>query len=121
VSFAFDSLTEEQLARLKRHFGDKGIHDLIFDESPYKVYSAKVTGTATIKHIPFNEGTGKERVYKGEGTIQFTCYNPFARSRFKWLNEYTNGNKEEWSEASGMKTSNTPPAVYNATSYDAYY
>ena len=94
VSFAFDSLTEEQLARLKRHFGDKGIHDLVFDENPYKVYSAKVTGTATIKHIPFNEGAGKERVYKGEGTIQFTCYNPFARSRFKWLNEYVSNTTE---------------------------
>ena len=81
VSFAFDSLTEKQLTELKAHFGDKQIHDLIFDETPYKVYSAKVTGTATIKHIPFAEGD-TNRLYKGEGTIQFTCYYPFARCRF---------------------------------------
>ena len=87
VSFAFDSLTEEQVARLKSHFGDKQIHDLIFDETPYKVYSAKVTGTATLKHIPFGEGT-TGRTYKGEGTIQFTCYWPFARCRFKSKEEY---------------------------------
>ena len=76
VSFAFDSLTEQQVARLRTHFGDKQIHDLIFDERPYKVYSAKVTGTATLKYIPMNEQNA--RVYKGEGTIQFTCYYPFA-------------------------------------------
>jgi hypothetical protein len=53
---------------LKRHFGDKKIHDLIFDERPYKIWKAKVTGTATMKYIPFAEGE-TNRVYKGEGTI----------------------------------------------------
>ena len=104
IPFAFDSLTEEQLAKLKTDLGDKGIHDLIFDEAPYKVYSAKVTGSATIKHIPFAEGD-TNRVYKGEGSIQFTCYNPFARSQFKWLDKYNNANKAEWAAASGMKES----------------
>ena len=81
VSFAFDSLTEEQIGEIRRVFGDKQIHDLIFDEAPYKVYSTKVTGTATIKYIPFAEGE-TNRLYKGEGTIQFTCYYPFARCAF---------------------------------------
>jgi hypothetical protein len=57
------------VAELKTHFGDKEIHELIFDETPYKAYRAKVTGTATMKYIPFNEGEGRERIYKGEGTI----------------------------------------------------
>ena len=78
INFAFDSLTEEQISTLKRVFGDKKIHDLIFDERPYKAYRAKVTGSATIKYIPFSEGD-TNRIYKGEGTIQFTCYEPFAR------------------------------------------
>ena len=84
VSFAYDSLTEEQIARIKQVFGDKKVHDLVFDETPYKVYSAKVTGTATLKYIPFSEGETNRR-YKGEGTIQFTCYFPFARTQLKWL------------------------------------
>lgn len=87
VPFAFDNLTEEQIGEIKRVFGDKQIHELIFDERPYKVYSAKVTGTATIKYIPFAEGS-TNRLYKGEGTIQFTCYFPFARCRFKTKEEY---------------------------------
>ena len=78
VPFAFDGLTEQQLEKMKSHFGDKQVHDLIFDEKPYKIYRAKVTGTATLKYIPFAEGE-TNRLYKGDGTIQFTCYEPFAR------------------------------------------
>ena len=100
VPFAFDGLTEEQIAEIRRVFGDKQIHDLIFDETPYKAYSAKVTGTATIKYIAFAEGA-TNRLYKGEGTIQFTCYNPFARCRFKTLEECQEyDNWEEWILAS---------------------
>lgn len=102
VSFAFDSLTEEQFAFLKSHFGDKKIHDLIFDERPYKIWKAKVTGSATMKHIPFAEGE-TNRIYKGEGTIQFTCYQPYAVCEKKWLDLYDNDNKNEWSVASGLK------------------
>ena len=87
VSYAFDALTEQQLAEIKRVFGDKKIHELIFDEAPYKAYQAKVTGSASIKHIPFAEGE-TNRIYKGEGSIQFTAYDPYARSVRKFLNQY---------------------------------
>lgn len=119
IPFAFDSLTEEQLAKLKADLGDKGIHDLIFDETPYKVYSAKVTGSATIKYIPFAEGD-TNRVYKGEGSIQFTCYNPFARSRFKWLDKYDDTNKAEWAAASGMKETKGSFDTNNQGSFSLY-
>lgn len=103
VPFAFDNLTEKQIAEIKAHFGDKKNHDLIFDERPYKIYRAKVTGSATMKYIPFSEGS-VNRIYKGEGTIQFTCYDPFARCDKKWLNEYVDfDNINEWKEASGLK------------------
>ena len=78
ISFAFDDLTESEVAQIRKHFGGKDIRDLIFDERPYKVYRAKVTGNATLKYLAFDEGS-THRLYKGEGTIQFTCYDPFAR------------------------------------------
>lgn len=106
ISYAFDALTEEQLAQIKALFGDKKIHELIFDEAPYKVYQAKVTGSASIKHIPFAEGA-TNRIYKGEGSIQFTAYDPYARSVKKFLNQYDNANKNEWKAASGMLESGT--------------
>ena len=101
ISYAFDALTEEQLAEIKRVFGDKKIHELIFDEAPYKVYYAKVTGSASIKHIPFAEGA-TNRIYKGEGSIQFTAYNPYAYSVKKYLDQYDNANKNEWKDAANL-------------------
>jgi phage-related protein len=71
---------------------------------PYKTYRAKVTGTATLKYIPFSEGE-TNRLYRGEGTIQFTCYEPYAICRKKWLDEYDNTNKGEWKEASRLLSS----------------
>lgn len=92
ISFAFDSLTEEQLQGLKRLFGDKKVHPLIFDEIPYKVYQAKVTSSASIKYIAFEEGE-TNRIYKGEGDIQFTAYDPYAKVNHKFLDQYS---EEEW-------------------------
>lgn len=79
INFAFDSLTEQQLRKLKQIFAGDKISDLIFDEEPYKVYSAKATGTPTLKYIPFNDKNG-QRTYKGEGTVQFTAYWPYAHT-----------------------------------------
>lgn len=129
VSFAFDNLTEEQVATIKSHFGDKKIHDLVFDERPYKIYRAKVTGSATMKYIPFSEGS-TNRVYKGEGTIQFTCYDPFARCEKKWWSQYSDSNVGEWKEASGLKEQegnfdklldNNTIKVYNPGDIDAHF
>ena len=78
ISFAFDRLTESGVRLLKQTFNGDGIHDLIFDEHPYKVYSAKVTGSATMKTICFELDEG--RVYRGEGIITFTCYYPYAHT-----------------------------------------
>ena len=118
IPFAFDSLTEEQFATLKRWLGDKQVHELIFDELPYKAYQAKITGSATIKHIPFDEN-GK-RVYKGEGSVQFTAYHPYAKSTFKFLNDeqvLNIANIEEWKEASRIRT-NPHIAEDESTTYD---
>lgn len=105
IQFAFDSLGYEQLERLRTHFGDKKIHELVFDEAPYKAYNAKVTGTATIKHVPFAENYETEVVYKGEGSIQFTCYSPYAICKRKYLSLYPSSeypNRNLWARGSGM-------------------
>ena len=118
IPFAFDSLTEEQFSALKRWLGDKQIHELIFDELPYKAYQAKITGSATIKHIPFDED-GK-RIYKGEGSVQFTAYYPYAKSTFKFLNDdkaINLNNINEWQAASKLRTN--PYIVEDeSTTYD---
>lgn len=78
IEIAFDKLKENKLQEMKKWLNSKVMADLWFSEAPYKVYCAKVTGTPVLKYIPFEENG--ERVYKGEGTIQFTAYWPYAHT-----------------------------------------
>lgn len=121
VQFATDELNEVQFRQLRQWLGDKGIHDLIFDEAPYKKYSAKIAAVPNFNYICFDKGINdSERIYKGEGTIQFVCYYPYARSVWKGLNQVPNTitNKNEWAAASGIpatapSTSGTSIALKN--------
>ena len=100
INIAFDELTEKQFRELQQVFGTKELGKLVFDERPYKYYMVK-SGKPQLKYICF--GKEGERIYKGEGTLTFTAYYPFAKSIHKFLNEYSDKNKDEWKEASGMK------------------
>lgn len=79
IDFAFDSVTDTDIAGLKQWLNGKMIAPLIFDENPDRAYSAKVSGAPTFKFICFDAPNGG-RVYKGEGTIKFVCFYPFARA-----------------------------------------
>lgn len=109
VQIAFDSLTELQYRRLRQVFDAKAEGDLIFDETPYKAYFVKVQSPPQLKTICFNDYVDEntvQRVYKGEGTIQFIAYSPYAHSVHKYLNDFTPSsdydNMSEWAESCGM-------------------
>lgn len=110
ISIATDELTETQFRQLKQWLGDKQIHPLVFDEAPYKTYMVKTSSIPTLKFICFDNITKNNgemtvnRVYKGEGSLQFIAYFPFARCTKKYLSEYIDSNKEEWASASGLLT-----------------
>ena len=112
VNIAFDSLTESQYRQMRQVFDKNKAGMLIFDEEPYKAYNAKIQSPPQIKYVCFDEGG--QRIYKGEGTINFICYYPYAHSTIKFLNEYTPvyyDNLNEWKDASGMKEANN--GTYN--------
>lgn len=126
INIAFDKLTEKQFRELQQVFGTKELGKLVFDERPYKYYMVK-SSKPQLKYICFGR-EGEVRTYKGEGTLTFTAYYPFAKSIHKFLNEYSDKNKEEWKEASGMKTEkgtydtvsdNGSIPVYNAGDLEA--
>ena len=120
IPIAFDGLTEKQFRELQRVFGTKELGKLVFDERPYKYYMVK-SSKPQLKYICF--GKEGDRIYKGEGTLNFTAYYPYAKSVYKFLDEYSDKNKDEWKEASGMKaekgtydtvSDNGSISVYNA-------
>lgn len=146
IQIAFDQVTEEQYRNIRRLFGQKKICKLIFDERPYKVYYVKIAEPISLETICFDEReyewvrhdteesnggyipksinhkeyTGKvKRIYKGEGTISFIAYDPFARQLYKTLDQYTvNGydNVNEWANSSGLLTAEE----YTGGAYDIY-
>ena len=123
ISIAFDSMTEEQLRKMRTVFGYKQTGLLIFDETPYKAYRVKVAAPPELNYVCFDERkTGlvnfngikgpttvyqkqeeTKRIYKGDGTIEFVAYYPFAMVVHKTLEEYDCDNVDEWANASGLK------------------
>lgn len=61
--------------------------------------------------------TRKQRIYKGEGKIEFICYFPFAKQLYKTLESYDPyfSNKDEWKESSRIMTADERN-VYNIDS-----
>lgn len=117
IKIAFENITDAKIRSMRQWLNGKEVKDLWFDEEPYKVYSAKVTGQPSISFIPFdkiNKATGQtERVYSGEGTIQFTAYWPYAHTPdFIGSDNTKNGkiassyssfrNKNQWIPSSGL-------------------
>jgi phage-related protein len=94
ISFAFDDLYEENIRAMKQWLAPKAMGQLMFDEdiredgNTYrKYYNAKVKGQPKISYIAFDEkqddGTMK-RVYKGEGSLQFICYEGYGHDPLRF-------------------------------------
>lgn len=115
IQFAFEGVSEKEIRDIRVWLSKPGVYDLIFDEEPYKVYSVKSTGQPKLSYVCFDSTvTISTRIYKGEGTIQFQAYNPFARAQFKQLKEYTAyTNTDEWKVASNMKQDLATPTSYD--------
>ena len=103
INIAFDHLTEDDYRKLRQWLNGKDRGELIFDEAPYKAYTVKIKDPPQLKTICFMED-GK-RIYKGEGTISFVAYYPFARGVYKVGDNIPEEikNTEEWIDASGLK------------------
>lgn len=102
VNIAFDHLTEDNYRKLRQWLNGKDRGELIFDEAPYKAYTVKIQNATQLKTICFNEDN--QRIYKGEGTISFVAYYPFARGVYKFETDAKDIiNVEEWIDASGLK------------------
>lgn len=118
INIAYDSLREEQIRKIRQIFYEKKTHELVFDEYPYKIFDVVIQNPPQIKFLCFDDDFGK-RVYKGEGTLSFICYNPYAKAKYKFLEDYSgtitntlpqeviswyrrDSNLDEWIASSGI-------------------
>lgn len=127
IEIAYDHLTEKQFRQIRQVFHQKQIGELIFDERPYKKYLVKIESPIELSFVCFDEPkkiketitdgikwngsqthvieredpTGAtERIYKGEGTIEFIGYYPFAKSVYKVLS--STDENADWASSSGI-------------------
>lgn len=85
VNVAFESVDEITWRKISQIFTTDKLQDLIFDENPYKVYKAKLSGKPDFKFVCFTDRNTKQRIYKGEGTLKFICYFPYALAPNKYI------------------------------------
>jgi hypothetical protein len=128
-------MTEKQFRGLRQWLGGEKLKEFRFDERPYKAYWVKVAERPELDYVCFMEDVDnnfieKERIYKGEGEIEFIAYDPFGYcvdtscevSIKKWapsgsttkknwqnLRTYTpfhikDNNVLEWATVSGLKS-----------------
>ena len=76
VNVAFNEVDEITWRKISQLFATDKPQDLVFDELPFKTYKAKLKTKPEFKFICFMKDG--QRVYKGEGTLDFICYSPFA-------------------------------------------
>ena len=119
VPVAFDNMTEDGFNRLKRLLQDKKPKYLWFDETPYKQWLVKSANVQNFKWVCFDESHNekdekkkkrKKRIYKGEGTLEFSCFSPYAESRTIFLDD-------EVENIIGWSKSNTKRLVWNPFSF----
>lgn len=118
ISIAFDELSEENFRKMRTVFSGEEMGKLIFDEAPYKYYMVKMASPPQLNYICFGK-TGEPRVYKGEGTLTFVAFYPFARSVhlslaessvvdeqnntvYTYYKDFDVENREEWADASRL-------------------
>ena len=83
IEIAFDHLTEQQFRDMRKWLGGEKLHSFRFDERPYKIYWVKLESRPELEYVCFMEESKEvigqeERIYKGEGTLNFVAYDPFG-------------------------------------------
>lgn len=78
INVAFDSIKEPMWRKLQNILATDKLQDLVFNHLPYKTYKAKLKSKPEFKYVCFRDPVTKERVYKGEGTLNFIAYHPYA-------------------------------------------
>lgn len=109
IEVAFDHMTETQLRDLRKWLGTDELKPFRFDERPYKTYWVKPSRKPELTYVCFMEedenyedgtyigpgsDTHKIRIYKGEGKLEFTAYDPYGYC----IDESTLIEGAEWKE-----------------------
>lgn len=81
INIAYDSMTRQQMNKLRQLTGNRKVHEIIFDEYPQILWRAAVNASPELEYVAFDgvdEKGNKIEILKGEGTLSFICYYQFG-------------------------------------------
>ena len=109
-------ITETQLRGLRAWLHPKRVGKLVFDESPYKYYIAKISQMPSFSFVPHSDYGS--HVYSGDFELEFVAHDPFGYSFANSIDEYNYDSEPSWYYDSGILYSGyTPPTlIENITS-----
>lgn len=108
LNFAFEGLEEVQVRKIRQWFSPETVGNFWLDETPFKVYTVKINAQPKLSYLVFDEGLGKERIYKGEGSVSFSAFYPYAEAPYQTIEDYIENDictfteSKEWLTASGI-------------------
>ena len=76
------------------------VSETVIDEETQEETTIETTIRERERIYPYEQLSGTERIYKGDGTIEFICYYPFAKSVFKQIPSGKEGS--DWVISSGI-------------------
>lgn len=79
---------------------EKTVSETVIDEETQEETTVNTTVRERERIYPYQKLSGTERIYKGEGTINFVAYYPFAKSVYKQLP--STEEESSWAISSGI-------------------
>ena len=81
---------------------EKTVSETVVDEETQEETVVETVVRERERIYPYETLSGTERIYKGEGTVTFVCYFPFAKSVYKQL--LSTDIESDWAISSGIMT-----------------
>lgn len=88
IDFVYGPIDEFTFQKIKSFCNSKTLGPLILDETPHKIYTAKISGSALSSYNVY--GDDEEKRYIGTGQLTFTSYSPYATGKYHYIEELVN-------------------------------
>ena len=115
IDFVYGPIGEASFQAIKSFCESKTLGPLIFDETPNKIYTAKISGSALSSYNVF--GDSEEKRYIGTGQLTFASYTPYAIGKYHYIEEIINSTPS-WMSGKIMNIDRPYSAVLAASEED---
>lgn len=116
-TFLVDDVDENTYRAIQKWLNPKELGVLYLDVTPYKHYICKVAKAPDFRYIQYYDSDSGCYRYNGTATVEFIAFDPFAKSFFNTLDEFTYDAGKFFYDSGILYAEYTPPTSFqNITS-----